>query len=108
MVADWLSCLLKGLVFSPEKLVGTLLGTAWIGFHPGWLEKTRLEIQKKRQVVDERVLAMLSGRILEGEGKRARFANLLSLVYCRLVQLPVLESGDPLPGVEIPERIGKA
>jgi hypothetical protein len=67
-----------------------------------------LEIQKKRQVGDERVLAMLSGRMLEGEGKRARIVNLLSLVYCRLVQLPVLESGVSLPGAEFPERIGKA
>ncbi len=94
MAVEGLFCLVKGLLFSPEKLVGTLLGIGWIGFHPGWLNKTRLEIQKKRQGGDDRVLALLSGRMGEDEGKGVRIANFLSLVYCRLVQLPILESGE--------------
>jgi hypothetical protein len=93
-MADWLFNALKGLCLSPERLVGTAAAAAWIISHPGWLARKRLEIQDKRVAGDGGVLGKLSGRALAGEGGLARFANFLSLVYCRLARIPVLESTD--------------
>jgi len=102
LAVDCFFNLLRGLFLSPEKLVGTAAAAAWIFFHPGWLRRKRMEIQDKRGEGDGGVLGKLSGRILAGEGAAARFANFLSLVYCRLARIPVLESADlPMNGKSV-------
>lgn len=102
LAVDCFFNLLRGLCLSPEKLVGTAAAAAWIFFHPGWLRRKRMEIQDKRGEGDGGVLGKLSGRILAGEGAAARFANFLSLVYCRLARIPVLESADlPMNGKSV-------
>jgi GT2 family glycosyltransferase len=96
-MADWLFNLLKGLFLSPERLAGMAAAAAWIFSHPGWLRKKRLEILSKRVEGDGYVLGKLSGRVLAGEGGGARVGNFLSLVYCCLARIPVLESADLPP-----------
>ena len=105
--ADWLFNFLTGLLISPERLAGMAAAAAWIFFHPGWLRRKRSEIQDKRVAGDRGVLGKLSGRAVAGEGKVARVVNFLSLVYCRLAGISVLESADLPPDGNTPKSLEK-
>ncbi len=102
---DWIFNLLKGLFLSPERLVGTVAAALWIFSHPGWVRRKRWEIQSKRESGDVGVLGKLSGRIVPGDGGLDRFANFLSLVYCRLAQIPILESMTTLSELKVPKNL---
>ena len=70
---------------------GTLCAAGWICLHPALISQKRRVVQQRRKVPDHEVLKYLSGRLVGDGNPAARFLNLFSLAYCRLVGLPVLE-----------------
>ncbi|HVZ80626.1 MAG TPA: glycosyltransferase family 2 protein [bacterium] len=82
---------LKGLVMSFSTLVGTLLAAGWILFHTKLVLEKRRVLQEKRKVPDREILGLVSGRVVSDNVPMSRLLNILSLAYCRLVGLKVLE-----------------
>lgn len=72
-------------------LWGTLSAIVWIGFHPAVIYQKRQAIQMKRKVSDETVLRYISGRVVGDDRFYSRGLNFLSLLYCRVTGLKVLE-----------------
>lgn len=91
MGAEALGSLLKGFVTGFNNLVGTLLALAWVAFHPVAIYRKRQVLQEKRKAPDREILRYLSGRVVPDGGFLSRVLNFLSLTYCLLVELEVLE-----------------
>jgi len=70
---------------------GTLCAMVWIAGHPRLIARKRQAVQEKRKVPDRDILRYLSGRVVRDGGILSRALNLVSLAYCRLVGLEVLE-----------------
>ena len=80
-----------GVGFNP--FLGNFLAVAWFGTHPSIVLRKRRETQQKRKIGDENILKCLSGRMAGDGGFFRRLLNFVSLAYCALVGLRVLESG---------------
>jgi GT2 family glycosyltransferase len=63
----------------------------WVARHLRWIAAQRRVIQAERVTPDRAILPLLSGRLTPAPGVAARLLNALSLGYCRLIGLPVLE-----------------
>lgn len=72
----------------------TLCAMAWIAFHPRLVRRKRRALQDKRKAPDAQVLRFLSGRVARDGGFLSRTLNFLSLVYCDLVGLEVMEKQE--------------
>ncbi len=83
--------LAKGLFTGFDLFAGTLLAILWILTHPGSVLRKRLEAQGRRKLSDEQVL-LFSGRVARDGGFLSRSLNFISLLYCAVVGLPVMES----------------
>ena len=89
--AEALLSLLGSLGKGFSAFWGTLCAVGWVVLHPVLILQKRRVIQQKRKVRDGEVLRYLSGRLVkDGKGASA-WLNLLSLSYCRLTGIPVLE-----------------
>lgn len=73
---------------------GNLCAMVWIAGHARLIARKRQAVQEKRKVPDREVLRYLSGRLMRDGGALSRALNLVSLAYCRLVGLEVLEWQD--------------
>jgi len=72
---------------------GMTLSLGWLAAHPKAVFQKRLSLQKKRTVRDREILPCISGRIAGDGGAFKRILNFISLFYCRVAGLPVLEWG---------------
>lgn len=70
---------------------GTLCAVGWVCLHPFLILQKRRAIQQKRKVRDGEILKYLSGRLVKDGRRASAWLNLLSLAYCRLTGIPVLE-----------------
>lgn len=70
---------------------GNFCAVVWIVFHPRLIRQKRRALQEKRKAADRVILRRLSGRVVPDGRLAARFLNFLSLAYCGLVGLEVLE-----------------
>jgi len=91
MALEALVLLVRGLG-SLRLFLGVLFAVGWILLHPGPVLQKRGTLQGKRKVGDRALLAHLSGRVLPDGSFLSRPVNFISLAYCSLVGLPVLES----------------
>jgi GT2 family glycosyltransferase len=92
VAAESLFRMARGLATGFQSLLGTLLALGWLAFHPALILRKRRAVQGKRKVPDREVLRCVSGRLV-GDGVRfSRTLNFLSLAYCWVVGLEVLES----------------
>jgi GT2 family glycosyltransferase len=91
MLLEGLFLVLRGLVMSFDTFVGTILASLWILSHPRLILEKRRAMQEKRKVADRDLLGLVSGRVVSDNAPLSRILNFLSLSYCRLTGLKVLE-----------------
>jgi GT2 family glycosyltransferase len=91
LLMDTLSRWMKGLLMDWPSVWGITLAFFWIAAHPGAILQKRLAVQKKRKVQDREILQYMSGRVMRDHGAISRIFNFLSLAYCRLFFLRVME-----------------
>jgi GT2 family glycosyltransferase len=77
-----------------DAFLGHGLALAWILTHPFMILAKRQALQRKRKTGDEEILKYLSGRVSRDKGFLSRIFNFLSLAYCGVVGLEVLESQE--------------
>ncbi len=94
LALDLLAQFIQGIIFSPQWLFSTLASFIWILTHFGLIAKKRKVIQERRKVTDEEILSMMSGRVARDRGIMSRMLNLGSLLYCRFMNIKVLESQE--------------
>jgi len=71
-------------------------GRLWLAWNWRWLLDRRRRIQAERSAPDREILPLVSGRLTYAPGRAARAVNAVSLWYCRIAGLPVLEMRTPL------------
>lgn len=74
-----------------RALVTYARGRLWLARHWRWLWERRRRLQAERSASDREILPLVSGRLTYAPGRAARAVNALSLWYCRVAGLPVLE-----------------
>jgi len=84
--------LVRGLFTGFDLFAGTLVAVIWVVTHPRAILRKRSEAQARRKVGDGEVVRWLSGRVAPDGGLFSRPLNFISLFYCAVVGLPVLES----------------
>lgn len=94
MAGESLLRLIQSLGKGFHFFFGNCLAIAWFLTHPSSVLLKRLEIQEKRRVPDSEILKFVSGRVTLDGGAISRLLNFLSLAYCGLVGLPILESQE--------------
>ena len=70
---------------------GTFCAMVWMAFHPRLIYQKRRALQERRKVPDSHILRRMSGRVVPDGWVAARLLNFLSLAYCGLMGLEVLE-----------------
>jgi len=91
ILLDMASRFLYALVTARRSVLGTLGAHLWLVFHLPTVLKKRSRIQAERKVPDREILRYLSGRILDGDSRLVEFLNDVSLLYCQVLGLNVLE-----------------
>ena len=91
LMVEVLARLLRSLGVGWNTFFGIFLAVSWFLTHPMTVYRKRQAIQEKRKASDEEVLKCLSGRIVGDHVWGSRLLNLLSLAYCRVVGLDVME-----------------
>jgi hypothetical protein len=91
MVLDMAVNLLWALVTARRSFLGTLGAYLWIPLHAAALLRKRARLQRERRAGDGRILPFLSGKMLDGDNRLVGFLNDVSLLYCQLTGLNVLE-----------------
>jgi GT2 family glycosyltransferase len=89
------------VIDNPRKLFVKVKAALWIVAHLNSIGKKRRYIQRQRKVADSKIIPELSGKFFAEEVAVhhynsvyrgvVRFANRCSLLYCRIVRLPVSE-----------------
>gem|GEM_PF-1338370 len=82
--------LVDGLLGS-RSVRGMLQGWIWPVFHMPEVMRKRRAIQEKRRVSDQDILKAMSGKLTNSPGRAGTLLNRISLSYCRLMGLGVLE-----------------
>ncbi len=77
------------------SLRGVLAAYGWFFAHIGSIPGKRAALRAERRAGDAEVISWMSGRLTNGETPLLRFADRLSLGYCRLVRLRTLEFFPP-------------
>ena len=79
-------------IFSEKySLSGILRAYWWLATHYGWLKEHRCMLSEYKKVPDKDVLKYVSGRLFNGENLFVKLMNGMSVLYCRLVRINVLE-----------------
>ncbi len=84
------------------RALGTLARARWwLLRRRRWIAEERRAVQAGRVAPDRDILPLMSGRLTPGQGPTGRTLNVLSLGYCRLAGLLVVElsgqSRSPMP-----------
>lgn len=88
---DMAARLAYALVTARRSVLGTLGAYLWLPLHLPTLWRKRKRVQAERRVGDRAILPYLSGKLLDGDNRLVDFLNDLSLLYCQLTGLNVLE-----------------
>jgi GT2 family glycosyltransferase len=91
IAAEALGRMAKSLGSGFNFFLGNLFAVVWILTHPLAIYHKRRALQEKRKARDRVVLRLLSGRVSRDKGLFSRWLNFLSLAYCLVVGLEVLE-----------------
>ncbi len=83
--------LVRGLFTSPELFLGVSAGFIWILTRAGAIARKRSVLQERRKIEDQEIMCYISGRVVRDGAWFSRFLNFVSLTYCRVVGLPVME-----------------
>jgi GT2 family glycosyltransferase len=64
----------------------------WLLTNHGRIKKNRIHLKSLKKVDEDYVLGYLSGKIFNGDNTGERIMNTLSVFYCRLVSINILEN----------------
>ena len=81
----------KGLGKGFHYSIGNLFAILWVLFHPVAILRKRTALQEKRKARDREILRYLSGRVALDRGFLSRLLNFISLAYCLVMGLEVME-----------------
>ncbi len=91
IAGEALARMVKSLGTGFDAFLGILFAILWIAAHPAAIYRKRKILQEKRKVKDNEVLKFMSGRVAEDGGAAARVLNFLSLTYCLVMGMEVME-----------------
>ena len=91
VAGEALARMLRSLGEGFDSFLGTLFAVLWIAVHPLTILRKRRVLQEKRKVRDGEVLRFMSGRVAQDKGIFSRVLNFLSLTYCLLLGIEVME-----------------
>ncbi len=91
IVGEALGRLAQSLGLGFNFFLGNFFAVTWILSHPLAIYRKRHVLQEKRKACDIAVLKFLSGRVSRDKGLLSRGLNFLSLAYCLVVGLEVME-----------------
>lgn len=80
-----------GLVSKRYSFSGFLRAYVWLVMNRSLIHAKRRALLAERKVPESDLIAVLSGKVTNGEGHFGKLANFLSLGYCRVVGLRVIE-----------------
>jgi GT2 family glycosyltransferase len=80
-----------GLAGEKYSVSGVVRAYSWIVFHIPLIRRKRSMLQKERKVADDAVIRYMTGKLTNGESFAGRVVNSVSIFYCRIVQLRVIE-----------------
>ncbi len=84
---------LTASVFSKKYSAGQLVKAyLWLISNRGWIKEQRKQLGELKLVSDNEVLKFISGKIFNGENLFEKIMNSLSVAYCRLTGLRILEN----------------
>lgn len=64
----------------------------WLIFQRRWIGEKRIELNKIKTVEEDEVMRFISGKVFNGNNFFEKTANALSLFYCRITGIRVLET----------------
>ena len=85
---------IRSLVVGFSPFWGNLCAMGWILLNLGGILKKRQAIQETRKAGDRECLCRMSGRLVRDRGYLSRILNFLSLAYCRITGVEILEWQD--------------
>ena len=91
VAAEALVRMARSLGVGFDSFLGTLFAILWIASHPLAIIRKRRILQEKRKVRDGEIVRFMSGRVARDGGWISRCLNFLSLLYCLVVGLEVME-----------------
>jgi GT2 family glycosyltransferase len=83
--------LLMSLFSGKYSFTGVLKAYWWIMKKRKWIKEQREKENRIKKVDEKNVIKYLSGKVFNGENIIERFFNFLSLLYCRIVNIKVIE-----------------
>jgi len=90
-VSNAVAKLLASMIKRRLSFRGLIKAYVWLLFHPRVIARKRKRLRNEKVLSDGDVIRYMSGRVTSGTSLPARFANFLSLSYCRLVGLRPIE-----------------
>lgn len=88
------NCLAKcfaSLLVMKYSLIGLLKAYGWFVFHIPMIITKRRALQSERKVEEREVIRYMTGKLTNGESLIGKMINSISLLYCRIVNLRVIE-----------------
>ena len=83
--------LLMSIFSRKYSFTGVLKAYLWILNKRNWIKKQREKENVTKKIDEREVIKYLSGKIFNGENFIERFFNFFSLIYCRIVNIKVIE-----------------
>lgn len=83
--------LLMSLFPGKYSFSGVIKAYWWLVRNRKWIKEEREKVNKIKKVDEKEVLKYLSGKLFNGENIIERFFNFFSLLYCRIVNIKVIE-----------------
>jgi len=83
--------LARSIVDKKYSFRGLLKAYGWIFSNTGWIRNKRSILPRYNSKQERCVLELISGKIFNGDNILEKFVNSLSILYCRIVSLKVLE-----------------
>ncbi len=87
LAADAFVKFLLSVFASRKSPTGILQAYWWCLSHKGWIRSKREALQQERKVPDSEILRMMSHRLVDADGFRARIVNGLGRIYANAVGL---------------------
>ncbi len=88
------NCIVKcfaSLLGMKYSMSGLLKAYAWFVFHIPMIVNKRRALQTERKVEEREVIRYMTGKLTNGESLIGKMINSISLFYCRIVNLRVIE-----------------
>ena len=82
---------LASLFSKKYSLTGILKAYWWLATHYKWLRDYRCMLSGYKKNPDKNVLKFVSGKLFNGENIFIKLVNVMSILYCRIVRINVLE-----------------